>query len=180
MWPWDPSPQQLITRQWQKRDKVGPLVLKKGQSQWALGLIKEGLPSLLENKSERQQSSLKYRIWALIICTASGQRHKGSNNHIHTVFFRSSCSLFRLKRHDTKGLGLPLHSGQGQLAPVLCPAYLSTVTSARSPCSLWLPSPQSHSLKRSQMSHARRSLGERRRCSVTNVSAKHHLRKACG
>lgn len=41
-----------------------------------------------------------------------------------------------------------------------CSDQLSAVTSARSPCSLRLPRPQSHSSQRSPVSHARRSLGK--------------------
>lgn len=122
------------------------------------------LSSLSENKFEGQQCSLKYSAWALTIHTVSRQRNmrlKGSNTHIYTIFLGQDALYSGSKRHDAKRLGLPLHSGWGRLAPVPCSAQLSAVTSVRSPCSLRLPRPQSHSFQRSPMSHAGRPLGRR-------------------
>lgn len=81
---------------------LGPLSWRNAGTSGHRVLLRWACPSLLsKNISEGQQNSLKFRIWALVTHTASGQRNaklKGSNTHVHTIFFRSSCSVLRLKK----------------------------------------------------------------------------------
>lgn len=90
-----------------------------GTGSWS----RRACPSALsENKPEGQQSSLKYRIWAFIICTASGQRNmrlKGSNTHIYIIFLGQVALYSGSKRYDIKGLGPPVHSGWDSWLPSL-------------------------------------------------------------
>lgn len=133
---------------------AGPIILEEGQSWWAWRSHQGGpVCHLFQKTNPRDETPLKCRTWALFICTASGHRktrHKGSNTHIYTVFFRSSCSPLRLKKTQHKGPGAAFALWVGTAGS--CPLPFLTLHCDLGQVSLlsWPPSPKATSSRDAQ------------------------------